>query len=67
MEGFEQLAGKRKDFTSLHVEQVFSLREKEIGRYICFPQHLRGHPAVWRDSAGKDRNAGGTGVYRVFF
>ena len=29
MEGFEQLAGKRKDFTSLHVEQVFSLREKE--------------------------------------
>ena len=41
MEGFEQLAGKRKDFTSLHVEQVFSLREKEIGRYICFPQHLR--------------------------
>ena len=41
MEGFEQLAGKRKDFTSLHVEQVFSLREKEIGRYICFPRHLR--------------------------
>ena len=41
MEGCEQLAGKRKDFTSLHVEQVFSLREKEIGRYICFPQHLR--------------------------
>ena len=41
MEGFEQLAGKRKDFTSLHVEQVFSLREKEIGRYICFPKHLR--------------------------
>ena len=41
MEAFEILAGKRKDFTSLHVEQVLSLWKKETGRYIKLPECIR--------------------------
>lgn len=41
LEAFGRLAGKRKDFTSLHVGQVLSLRKKENGRYTEFPQKLR--------------------------
>ena len=41
MEAFEILAGKRKDFTSLHVDQVLSLQKKENGRYINLPESLR--------------------------
>ncbi len=40
LEAFGKLAGKRKDFTSLHVEQVLSLSGKGIGRYIRLPQGL---------------------------
>ena len=41
MEAFEILSGKRKDFTSLHVDQVLSLQKKENGRYINLPESLR--------------------------
>ena len=41
LEAFGRLAGKRKDFTALHVEQVLSLREKTTGRYIQLPRELR--------------------------
>lgn len=40
LEAFGKLAGKRKDFTALHVEQVLSVSEKGIGRYIRLPQNL---------------------------
>ena len=41
MEAFERLSGKRKDFTSLHVRQVFSLQKKETGRYIKLPGNIQ--------------------------
>ena len=41
MEAFERLSGKRKDFTSLHVRQVFSLPKKETGRYIKLPGNIQ--------------------------
>ena len=41
MEAFEILSGKRKDFTSLHVDQVLSLLKKRNGRYINLPESLR--------------------------
>ena len=41
LEAFGRLAGKRKDYTSLHVEQVLSLQKKENGRYTEFPQKIR--------------------------
>ncbi len=41
LEAFGRLAGKRKDYTSLHVEQVLSLQKKENGHYTEFPQKIR--------------------------
>ena len=41
LEAFRRLTGRRKDFTSLHVEQVLSLWKKENGRYTDLPQKLR--------------------------
>ncbi len=41
MEAFERLSGKRKDFTSLHVEAGFSLQKKENGRYIKLPDRWK--------------------------
>ena len=41
MEAFERITGRKKDFTSLHVEQVLSLWKKETGRYIELPKKLR--------------------------
>ena len=59
MEAFEILSGKRKDFTSLHVDQVLSLQKKENGRYINLPESLRvirqygGY--VWKKNSASDR------------
>ena len=50
MEAFEQLSGKRKDFTSLHVKQVLSLEKKETGRYIELPEKIRAvcrYEGIW--------------------
>ena len=40
LEAFGRLAGKRKDYTSLHVEQVLSLQKKENGRYTEFTKNM---------------------------
>ena len=65
MEAFEILAGKRKDFTSLHVDQVLSLQKKENGRYINLPESLRvirqyGGVCLKTNSASDRENAAST-------
>lgn len=65
MEAFEILAGKRKDFTSLHVDQVLSLQKKENGRYINLPESLRvirqyGGVCLKNNSASDRENAAST-------
>lgn len=37
---FELLAGKRKDFTSVHVSDVMKLAEKQVGKKIMLPYGL---------------------------
>ena len=65
MEAFEILSGKRKDFTSLHVDQVLSLQKKENGRYINLPESLRvirqyGGVCLKKNSASDRENAAST-------
>ena len=65
MEAFEILSGKRKDFTSLHVDQVLSLQKKENGRYINLPKSLRvirqyGGVCLKKNSASDRENAAST-------
>lgn len=53
MEAFEILAGKRKDFTSLHVDQVLSLQKKRK-RSLYQPSGIAaGNTTVWRGMSEK--------------
>jgi tRNA(Ile)-lysidine synthase len=40
MEGMKRLSGKQKDFTALHIRDILSLMEKEVGKCISLPCRL---------------------------
>lgn len=39
-QAFENLAGRRKDITAVHLEQVLVLGDMQVGRRICLPYEL---------------------------
>ena len=48
LEMLETVAGKRKDITKLHVEQVLNSRTLQTGKYLCLPYNI----VVKRDYQG---------------
>ena len=54
MEMFERLAGKRKDFSRVHVEQVLGLMESQTGRFVQLPYGLLARKTYQGIELGKD-------------
>lgn len=64
---FEQLAGRRKDFTAVHIKSTAGLLALQVGRQITAlrpegPAHLRRH-FHWKDGKQAVGNTGNAGAF----
>lgn len=55
LEALEMLAGRRKDFTAVHLRQIQELRERETGRQISLPYGLSAEKTYEGVRLGKKR------------
>ena len=58
MEAFYLLSGKKKDFSSIHVQSVLDLRERQVGSSASLPYGLKGirrYDGLWIGKASDER------------
>ena len=58
MEAFYLLSGKKKDFSSIHVQSVLDLRERQVGSSSSLPYGLKGirrYDGLWIGKASDER------------